>query len=520
MKALIYCRVSSERQVAEGHGLDSQEHRCREFAKQKSLTITTVFKDEGISGAVFNRPGIARLFEHISKHPFEKFVVIVDDLSRIARDVRVHATIREQLRKMEADLLCPNFNFEDTPEGELGENLIASVNQYNRDANARQVAQKMRARAESGHWPLGFPAGLKNIDHPEHGRFLVPDEPIASVIKAAIEGYRDRILLTQEDIVSFITEQYALKDIKRTISLHGVQGILKNILYAGYIEYPKWDISRRKAVHEGIISIETYDEVQNIMDERTKPKTRKDTSVEFPLRGLIICSNCLKPITASFNTSRNGQRYPNYFCKTKGCPLQNKVTNREKLEKAFLDLLEQRKLDSEEQQLALEILTDAWQQLQTKEHEAQQAQKLSMRDLDSKIETIKGLLHRARQNELIEAYEQDLLTLLKKKEQTPITNYQEKYTSEQFGTAAKKVIEVLEEPVVMWKNGDLNDKLTVFYMHFDQKPAYNRISGFGTAPLAQSVELIRSLGSEKVHSVEMPGNEPGSEGIHQKLLQA
>ncbi len=28
-KALIYCRVSSPKQKAEGHGLESQEHRCR-----------------------------------------------------------------------------------------------------------------------------------------------------------------------------------------------------------------------------------------------------------------------------------------------------------------------------------------------------------------------------------------------------------------------------------------------------------------------------------------------------------
>ena len=37
--ALIYCRVSSERQRTEGHGLDAQEARCREYSEEKNLVI-------------------------------------------------------------------------------------------------------------------------------------------------------------------------------------------------------------------------------------------------------------------------------------------------------------------------------------------------------------------------------------------------------------------------------------------------------------------------------------------------
>ena len=44
-KAIIYCRVSSDRQVKEGHGNDGQENSCRRFADSRSYQVVKVFKD-------------------------------------------------------------------------------------------------------------------------------------------------------------------------------------------------------------------------------------------------------------------------------------------------------------------------------------------------------------------------------------------------------------------------------------------------------------------------------------------
>ena len=46
-KAVIYCRVSSQKQVTKGDGLGSQETRCREYAGHKNYQIVEVFRDEG-----------------------------------------------------------------------------------------------------------------------------------------------------------------------------------------------------------------------------------------------------------------------------------------------------------------------------------------------------------------------------------------------------------------------------------------------------------------------------------------
>ena len=121
---------------------------------------------------------------------------------------------------------------------------------------------------------------------------------------------------------------------------------------------------------------------------------------------------------------------------------------------------------------------------------------------------------------LIRTYEAGLVKLGKKKEELDKVTFPTEHTADQFGTASRKVLDVLEKPVEMWQTKNLDDQLTVFFMHFDHKLIYDKISGFGTANLGQSAELIRSLGSEKIPSVEMPGIEPGSKRSPIKPLQA
>jgi len=513
MKALIYCRVSSERQVTEGSGLTSQEQRCRQYAENKQYNVSKVFADEGVSGGLFDRPAMLQLIDYLDTHAYEQFVIIFDDLARFARDLQVHLKLKTELVSRGATLESPNFKFEDSPEGEFIENVLASKAQLDRHQNKRQVIQKMKARAESGFWPFCLPPGLKNHRDPLRGKVSSPDEPIASIFKSAIEGYRDRILLTQLDVVDYIQEQYKLKGISRAISLHGVQRLLTEILYTGYIEYPHWGITRRKGAHQGFITIETHDEVLKILNDRTKPKVRRDTNPEFPLRGLILCQDCKKPMTASFNTSRNGQRYPNYFCKTNGCPLQNKIIHRKDLEDKFVAILHTAKLDKSTKNLAIEVLTDVWSQQQAQMIDAQTAHERVKRELLGEIDSVTTRIKKTKNESLVPVYEEELIKLQKQKEDLNTQHIPSNFTQEQFGTATRKVIDTLENPVGMWQTEDLNDRLTVFFMHFDQKLVYDRELGFGTATLGQSVSIIRSLGSEKISSVETESNELSSRTI-------
>lgn len=82
-KAILYSRVSSPKQVKEGHGNDGQESRCRAFAVSRGYEVVDVFRDEGVSGGLMDRPGMQRLLHYLdTQQGGEPIAVIFDDIKR------------------------------------------------------------------------------------------------------------------------------------------------------------------------------------------------------------------------------------------------------------------------------------------------------------------------------------------------------------------------------------------------------------------------------------------------------
>ena len=352
--ALIYCRVSSERQKNEGHGLDSQEQRCRQFAQLNKLEVLKVFKDSFTGGGDFmKRPAMKELLDYIDSKPHESFVVIFDDLKRFARDVMQHWKLRTTFDKLGVTLMSPNFEFKnDSEEAWLQETISATFNEYDRRTNKRQVVQKMKARLELGYWTFGSPIGYIQTKTAEHGKLLIPKEPEASIIKEALEGYAQGRFMDKKDIADFMVSKNFRE--RKKVGYNTLDRILDNSIYAGFIEYSDWGVERRKGYHEALVDEETWEIVQAKLHGRKIVHTRKDTNPDFPLRGLVICKECLEPMTASWTTGRSA-KYPLYRCNTKGCKYGNKSINRENFHPMFEKVLEEIKPEENLVNLAKEI---------------------------------------------------------------------------------------------------------------------------------------------------------------------
>lgn len=94
-QAVIYCRVSGAKQVREGDGLASQETRCREYAKYKGYGVLDVFTDD-MTGKAASRPGMQSMlgYLHMNANKGSEIVVIIDDISRLARGLTAHLELR------------------------------------------------------------------------------------------------------------------------------------------------------------------------------------------------------------------------------------------------------------------------------------------------------------------------------------------------------------------------------------------------------------------------------------------
>ena len=512
MKALIYCRVSSQRQVDEGHGLDGQEKRCRDYAKSKGYVVTNVYRDEGVSGGLIERAGMQSLLIELEQYSKDenKTVVIIDDIKRFARDVQGHFVLKTAIYSRNAILESPSHRFEETPEGKFVETVLAGAAELERNQNKRQVISRMKARLENGYWPFMPPLGLVNKKDSLHGKILVPDEPYSLILKTAIEKYRDGLLLTQEEVRQCLHEEFSKAGLPNRPAMSSTQEILKNPLYAGFIEYDRWKIPFAKAKHDGFISLETFNIVQDRLQGRTKQWKRTDYSSDFPLRTHVLCDSCGKPMTASWNKGRK-ERYPNYFCRWKECKYRWKTINRAIMEPAFEELLHNVKPSDEDINLARLVFSERWDlSVQKYDEIKSQLEKVS-KDTHENIDWYVKLLGKTRDEAMVDTYESTIKSLRKKQLDAEQKLNKKKYTSVEFGTASNRVLDTLKNPMDMWKSDDFTDKRTILFMYFEGQLRYDYERGFGTDGLAYPVNLIKNLGQAKNGSVEMSGSEPECE---------
>ncbi|MCV6574655.1 MAG: recombinase family protein [Cohaesibacter sp.] len=341
-KALIYCRVSGKKQTIEGNGLDSQEHRCRKHCRRRGYLVEAVFPDDvSGEGDFMKRPGIVALLRYMDSRPDQNYVLVFNDLKRYARDTEFHLKLKREMAVRNATRECLNFKFEDTPEGEFIETILAAQGELERKQNRRQVIQKMKARVEQGFWVFRAPAGYRYQKSKHGGRELVRDEPLASVIQEALTLFANGTLQTQVEVKRYLENQPVFpKDLPNgEIRAYRITRLLTQPVYAGYISATNWNVSLRKARHEPLISLSDYQRMQDRLVSGGHAPARKDIREDFVLRGLVTCADCGRPLTSCWSKSKTGKKHPYYRCYHKPCESYGKSIKRAKLEGEFDELV-------------------------------------------------------------------------------------------------------------------------------------------------------------------------------------
>ncbi|MGI9506907.1 MAG: recombinase family protein, partial [Geminicoccaceae bacterium] len=251
-EAVIYCRVSSTKQVTQGDGLNSQDTRCREYAKYKDYAVIETFSDD-MSGSLATRPGMQSMLKFLRKRKRSGTVVIIDDISRLARGIEAHLKLRTALSGAGGKLESPSIEFGEDSDSILVENLLASVSQHQRQKNGEQTRNRMRARMLNGYWVFQAPAGYDYKRVAGHGKMLVRKEPVASILQEGLEGFASGRFATQAEFKRFLEgfPEYPKNTPAGEIHKQRILALLTRKIYAGYIESPDWNVSLRKGQHTG-----------------------------------------------------------------------------------------------------------------------------------------------------------------------------------------------------------------------------------------------------------------------------
>lgn len=196
-------------------------------------------------------------------------MAIIDDISRLARGLDAHLQLRSAIAKAGATLESPSIEFGDDSDSVLVENLLVSVSQHQRQKNSEQTLNRMKSRLNNGYWVFQAPVGYRYQKTSGQGKILVRDEPVASIIQEALEGYAAGRFQLQVEVKRFLESfpEYP-KDRKGEVRNQRVIELLTRVLYAGYVESDDWQVSLRPWRHEELISLEAYKDRATVRSHR------------------------------------------------------------------------------------------------------------------------------------------------------------------------------------------------------------------------------------------------------------
>ena len=513
-RAVIYCRVSDPKQVREGHGLESQESRCREYAAHKHYEVVETFHEEGVTGALIDRPRMRDMLAFLRQHRHQtRHIVIIDDISRLARGLEAHIQLRTAIGEAGGKLESPSIEFGEDSDSMLVENLLAAVSQHQREKNAEQVMNRMRARVLNGYWLFYPVVGYRFEDVKGHGKMIVPDEPNASSVRQALEGFASGRFASITEVKRFL-ESIPSFPRYRTGEVHHqfIREMLERPLYAGYISIPRWNIHLHPGKHEPLITFDTWRKIQDRLSEKPVAPVRSDIHADFPLRGFVTCSCCNQPMTAAWSKGRSA-RYPYYFCNTRGCPEKRRSVRKEHLEREFSVLLRNLRPTRELFMAAERILRDLWDARLAGAKEIVKTARAEVARIEHKTGLIMERLLQTDSPALIAAYEDQVQKLEVRKAELKARAQTHTQPQRGFEQTFRTACGFLANPCVLWDSGNLEDRRLVLKLAFGSRLAFDRKTGFRTAIPTLPFKALAAIRNADYDLVEPKGVEPSTSRV-------
>ncbi|HOW17018.1 MAG TPA: recombinase family protein [bacterium] len=237
-KIIAYCRVSTDNQKEEGT-IELQVEAIKDYCKSRDLELVEIFKDEGISGGLENRPALADLFSFLEEVK-DIDAVVIFKLDRLARDLYIQEHIIKKLEALNVGLIStkePNLASDD-PMRKAFRQFMGIVAELEKSFITMRLSGGRINKAKKGRYAGGGVA----IGYKSEGKELVISGEEAEIVKKIYKLRRSR---------------KGLREIARTLNENNiptarggkwyagtVKYILENPIYKGVLEYSTVECKR------------------------------------------------------------------------------------------------------------------------------------------------------------------------------------------------------------------------------------------------------------------------------------
>lgn len=330
-QAAIYVRVSTEEQARHGYSLASQVEACEGRARALGAVQVLTFADEGVSGALLSRPELNRLREMVRGQSLD--LVVVWDPDRLSRQLAHQLLLTEEFERAHVRLEFVNFEWQNTPEGQLFYALRGAIAQYEKEKIKERTQRGRLQKARQGRLPLAFrPYGY---EYDPATALLIPNPAEAGTVREIF-----RWLVEEGEGPNGIARRLNLLGIParkggrwhRTV----VRQILANPVYTGVFYAHRYDASgcslnRHRPPEERIrpalrpesewvpvavpalVDPERWQAAQSVLAQARRLWAGRPRAF-YLLSGLLVCGRCGQPMSGCQGTDW-GVRRRKYTCR-------------------------------------------------------------------------------------------------------------------------------------------------------------------------------------------------------------
>ena len=319
-RVAIYCRVSTQDQVREGHSLSEQECRLRKLCDYKEYQIVDIYVDEGISAKDTNRPQFQRMLDDVKSGRINRIVAY--KLDRVTRSIRDLEELVQFLETYNCSLECAVEEINTSnANGRFFVRMLTVLSQLEIERCSERTLVGLEGALKQKH-SIQCPLGYKKID-----KCLVIDEETAPLIRNIFQDY-----LNGKSALRIAKDLTKDKVLNKTWNSSSIEKIITNRIYIGEYEANK----RSKIQKPSIIK----DFAPPIIDMQTWIDTEKQKDInrhshygkyDYIFKQKLVCSHCGKILN---NVSSQGG--------SKTLQLYYKCTNCKKI-----DLINEKKIDKE-----------------------------------------------------------------------------------------------------------------------------------------------------------------------------
>jgi site-specific DNA recombinase len=286
IRVVLYARVSSKEQREEGYSIEAQVRLLRDYAVKQDFVIAEEFIDVE-SASKSGRTGFNAMLSYLRKHPACR-VILVEKTDRLYRNLKDYATLDVKdwgltihLVK-EGEILSPDSN-----SNQQFVHGIKVLMARSYSLNLGEEATKgMTEKARAGIYPSYAPVGYRNVEGTNGKRTIVPDPDTAAVITDIFERFAAGAHSIKSLVKDMNSEGVQLRGRKLNSSV--VHQILRKRLYMGDFD---WDGTTYTGTHEPLVSRETWQRVQELLDGRAENRIRK-VKHDFAYTGVVHCGHC------------------------------------------------------------------------------------------------------------------------------------------------------------------------------------------------------------------------------------